>query len=258
MAFFKKIIKNKKPEVQQPKRPRGTATTDAIHQLHETIDLLEKKHAYLEKRMDREMEQAREYTKAKNKKGALQALKRKKAIEAQMQAVQNNIDRVNEQVNMLEGQGITVAVLESMAYASKVSKDTMTQLNVGEVDKVLDSITDQNEQLQQIQEAMAQPIGAAADLDEDELLSELEALSLEQLEEDLGEASTSAAPARTAVPPRIPAQAAPAAVAARTRPAAAPPQATRAPAAPAARGRAAPQRSVEEHELEALEAELAA
>ena len=39
---------------------------------------------------------------------------------------------------------------------------------------MLDDINEQNDQMQQIQDAMAQPIGPAADMDEDELLGELE------------------------------------------------------------------------------------
>ena len=50
----------------------------------------------------------------------------------------------------------------------------MNEMKIENVDKVLDEINDQNDQMQQIQDAMAQPIGAAADLDEDDLLSELQ------------------------------------------------------------------------------------
>ena len=39
---------------------------------------------------------------------------------------------------------------------------------------MLDEINEQSDQMQQIQDAMAQPIGPAADMDEDELLGELE------------------------------------------------------------------------------------
>jgi len=39
---------------------------------------------------------------------------------------------------------------------------------------VLDEINEQTDQMQQIQDAMAQPIGPAADVDEDELMGELE------------------------------------------------------------------------------------
>ncbi len=39
---------------------------------------------------------------------------------------------------------------------------------------MLDEINEQTDQMQQIQDAMAQPIGPAADMDEDELMGELE------------------------------------------------------------------------------------
>ena len=39
---------------------------------------------------------------------------------------------------------------------------------------MLDDINEQNDQMAQIQDAMAQPIGGAADMDDDELMLELE------------------------------------------------------------------------------------
>jgi len=41
----------------------------------------------------------------------------------------------------------------------------------------LDEINDQTDQMEQIQQAMGQPIGSAADIDEDDLLNELEVRS---------------------------------------------------------------------------------
>lgn len=43
---------------------------------------------------------------------------------------------------------------------------------------MLDEINEQTDQMQQIQDAMAQPIGPAADVDEDELMGELEVIGL--------------------------------------------------------------------------------
>ena len=50
----------------------------------------------------------------------------------------------------------------------------LQEMQIGDVDRVLDEINDQTDQMRQIQDAMGQPIGAAAELDEDELLGELE------------------------------------------------------------------------------------
>lgn len=102
------------------------------------------------------------------------ALKKKKMYETQLEQVENNILRVNEQQMMLENQRTTVETVAALKNAADASKQTMTEMKINDVDAVLDSINEQNDQMQQIQDAMAQPIGAAADLDEDELLQELE------------------------------------------------------------------------------------
>lgn len=47
-------------------------------------------------------------------------------------------------------------------------------MKIDDVDRVLDEINDQADQMRQIQDAMGQPIGMAADYDEDDLLGELE------------------------------------------------------------------------------------
>ena len=51
--------------------------------------------------------------------GALMSLKKKKMFEMQLEQVENNIFRLNEQQNMLEGQRTTVETLVSMQNASR-------------------------------------------------------------------------------------------------------------------------------------------
>jgi Snf7 len=102
------------------------------------------------------------------------ALKKKKMYESQLEQVDNNIARVNEQQLMLENQRSTAVTVLALSDAAKASKATMQEMKIENVDKVLDEINDTNDQMAQISDAMAQPIGAAADLDEDELMGELE------------------------------------------------------------------------------------
>lgn len=47
-------------------------------------------------------------------------------------------------------------------------------MKIESVDQVLDDINEANDQMKQIQDALAMPTGLGADLDEDELLEELE------------------------------------------------------------------------------------
>ena len=121
----------------------------------------------------------------------------------------------------------------------------MSEMKINDVDTVLDEISEQTDQMQQIQDAMAQPIGAAADLDEDELLGELEELESQQLDAQL------LAPAAPSGKVAAAAAAAPAAATRAQAEPAMPSVPTTRPAA-AAKGKTA-----EELELEALEAEMA-
>jgi len=93
----------------------------------------------------------------------------------------------------------------------------------------MDEINEQTENMKQIQEALSTPIGTAADFDEDELEAELEELEGAELEEELLQPATTAPAAPVHVPGgRLPARAAP-----------------------------QKQRTAEEDELAALQAEMA-
>eukprot|EP01018_Ginkgo_biloba_P004685 Gb_19169 [translate_table: standard] len=105
--------------------------------------------------------------------------------------------------------------------------------NIDDIDKTMDEVNEHTENMKQIQEALAAPIGAAADIDEDELEAELEELEGAELEEQLLQ------PATTAPASQLPA------VPALQRPAQVSPQ------------KAAPQNTTEDDELAALQAEMA-
>lgn len=75
---------------------------------------------------------------------------------------------------MLENQRATVMTMGALQEAAQASKATMQEMKIENVDKVLDDINDQADQMRQITDAMSQPLGAAADIDESDLMEELE------------------------------------------------------------------------------------
>lgn len=200
----------------------------------QTEELLVKRRDVLDKKIAIELERAKEFTRTKNKRGALMALKKKKMYEQQREQLENQILRVSEQQMMLENQRTVVETVDAMRTAATASKRVMTEMKIDDVDKVLDSINEQTEDMRQIQDALGNPIGAAIDLDEDELLGELEELEASELDEQLLQPAAVSA-GTTRVPQTLPAA----------------PQ-------PAARTPAAPAKTPEELELEELQAELAA
>ena len=75
--------------------------------------------------------------------------------------------------------------MSALHGAAQVQKANIKALNIDRVDAVLDDISEANEQMQQIQQALGAPTGFAAGLDDDELNAELDEMDAEQLDEEL-------------------------------------------------------------------------
>ncbi|KAG2447772.1 hypothetical protein HYH02_007229 [Chlamydomonas schloesseri] len=206
-------------------------TISAIQNLTEHEESLEKRKALLEKRMDAELEKAKEFTRQKKKPQALQCLKKKKLLENEIANLDNMIMRVNEQRMMLEGQRTTTEVVSSMHTAALAAKDNMKAMKIENVDKVLDEINETTDQMRQLNEVFANPLGLGNDLDEDELLGELEEMEASELDKELLE------------PAPVPATKVPGA-------------AEKMPSVPT-KQKQQPAKTQEELELEALQAEMA-
>ena len=162
------------------------------------------------------------------------ALKKKKLYEQQLERLDALVARVMEQRSMLEEQQTTLGVVSAMAQAAKAQKRTMQEMKIENIDATLEEIQDLGDQMRQINEAVAQPVGMFNDIDEGELEGELAQLEAEELDSEL------------LAPAPVPAGKA----------AAAPARGEALPAAPT--GAAKPkQKTREELELEALEAEMA-
>ncbi|PIN21728.1 Protein involved in glucose derepression and pre-vacuolar endosome protein sorting [Handroanthus impetiginosus] len=209
------------------KPKQETSAIATLDKLNETLEMLEKKESVLQRKAAAEVEKAKEYTKAKNKKLAIQCLKKKKLYEEQIGQLANFQLRIHDQMIMLEGAKATTETVDALRSGAAAMKAIHKATNIDDVDKTMEEISEQTENMKQIQEALATPIGAAADFDEDELEAELEELEGAELEEQLLQPATTAPAAPVNVP------------------------AGRAPARPA------PKRTEEEDELAALQAEMA-
>merc|ERR1719343_1447453 len=75
----------------------------------------------------------------------------------------------------------------AMRTGAQAMKKLQKETNIEDVDKTLDDIMDQTENMRQINEALGQPIGIAAEIDEDDLDAELQELEAEELDRQLME-----------------------------------------------------------------------
>ncbi|KAH9801157.1 vacuolar protein sorting-associated protein 32 [Citrus sinensis] len=188
--------------------------------------MLEKKEKVLLKKASVEVEKAKDYSKAKNKRvfnlmpqqdgsvclvlvvdftyftraAAIQCLKRKRLYEQQIEQLGNFQLRIHDQMIMLEGAKATTETVDALRTGASTMKAMQKATNIDDVDKTMDEINEQTENMKQIQEALSTPIGAAADFDEDELEAELEELEGAELEEQLLQPATTAPAAPVQVP----------------------------------------------------------
>lgn len=184
-AFFRRIFGGAEGTGDVPQTKSTEKVIDTLESLTQQEEQLEKRRTFLEKRINDELEKARALTKQQKKDAALIVLKKKKLLESQLQQNDNLIFRIGEQKLTLENQRSTAEAIKSMQMATKASKETMAAMNIDNVEQVLDEINETNDEMRMVQEALGQPTGAMADIDEDELEGEFAALEQEELENDL-------------------------------------------------------------------------
>jgi len=112
--MFKKLFGGSKDQpaapIQPPTARAANQTINSIQQLVDQEEQLERKKGLIEKKMDAELQKAKELNKAGKKQQALLCLKRKKLMENEMTNLDNMIMRVMEQRQALENQNTTVSV----------------------------------------------------------------------------------------------------------------------------------------------------
>uniref|UniRef100_A0A3P9M2J6 Charged multivesicular body protein 4C n=1 Tax=Oryzias latipes TaxID=8090 RepID=A0A3P9M2J6_ORYLA len=160
----------------------GPSAQEAIHRLRETEEMLTKKQEYLEKKIEQEIATAKKHG-TKNKRAALQALKRKKRLEQQLAQIDGTLSTIEFQREALENSHTNTEVLKNMGFAAKAMKQVHQNMDLDKIDDLMQDITEQQEVAQEISEAISRPFGDT--FDEDELLAELEELEQQELEDSM-------------------------------------------------------------------------
>nr|XP_046240944.1 charged multivesicular body protein 4b [Scatophagus argus] len=163
---------------------KAPSAQDAIQRLRETEEMLTKKQEFLEKKIDHELMTAKKNG-TKNKRAALQALKRKKRYEKQLGQIDGTLSTIEFQREALENANTNTEVLKNMGFAAKAMKSAHANMDIDKVDDLMADITEQQELAQEISDVISRPVGFGEDYDEDELMAELEELEQEELDRNL-------------------------------------------------------------------------
>lgn len=177
MSVFKSMFS--KSSKEKPPTPQ-----EAIQKIRDVEDLLNKKSQYIEKKIQDELDVARKNG-VKNKRVALQALKRKKRYEEQLTKIDGTLTTLEYQREVLESASTNAQVIRVMSDATKAFKSANSNMDVDKVHDIMDDIAEQQQIAEEISGAISNPIGFDQNVDEDELLRELEELQDQDLEDEL-------------------------------------------------------------------------
>lgn len=116
---------------------------------------------------------------------ALQALKRKKRYEQQLEQLQGTLTTIETQREALENANTNSAVLDTMKDAAGALKKSHKDMNIDNVHEMMDDIAEQHDIANEISNAISTGIISSSGVDEDELARELEELEQEGLDQEL-------------------------------------------------------------------------
>ncbi|KAM4706029.1 charged multivesicular body protein 4c [Rhinophrynus dorsalis] len=178
MSKITKLFKS--PGGSSSKNRKGPSAQEALFKLRETEEMLTKKQEYLEKKIEFEIATAKRHG-TKNKRAALQALKRKKRLEKQLTQIDGTLSTIEFQREALENSHTNTEVLKNMGYAASAMKKVHQNMDLDKIDSLMQDIHEQQDVAQEISDAISRPAGFGEEFDEDELLAELEELEQEDL-----------------------------------------------------------------------------
>ncbi|XP_004535774.1 charged multivesicular body protein 4b [Ceratitis capitata] len=173
MSFFGKMFGGKKDV--------APTTGEAIQKLRETENMLIKKQEFLESKIEEELNIARKNA-SKNKRVALQALKKKKRLEKQLQQIDGTLSTIEMQREALESANTNTAVLTTMKNAADALKAAHKNMDVDNVHDMMDDIAEQQDVAREISDAISNPVAFGADLDDEDLERELDELEQEEFD----------------------------------------------------------------------------
>ena len=138
--------------------------------------------------INQQMSIARAKTKAKDKRGALMALKKKKLLDKEIGTIQATQFTMEQQCMMLEQAVTQVETVSTMKQGQQAMAAQQAKMGgIDAVEDVLDDIAEQQQDQEEITDALAQGIGGGLMglMDDEDLLGELDELEAEDLDAQL-------------------------------------------------------------------------
>ncbi|KZV97914.1 hypothetical protein EXIGLDRAFT_669778 [Exidia glandulosa HHB12029] len=173
------------------RRDPRAAARDAIVSLRTQLTIVEKKADFLTARMDEQLAIAKANA-VTDKSAGMAALRRRKMFEKDLTALDGMRVTLESQIQAIESANLNAETMHAMRKAAEAMKIIHGTLNIGNVERTMDSLNEQTQLAEDISAAITE-LGKSStvDIDEDDLARELEALETEQLDMVLPPSTTS-------------------------------------------------------------------
>jgi charged multivesicular body protein 4 len=153
--------------------------------------------SHIDKKITAQLVEAKKKSAAKDKKGALFCLKRKKMFEAEINKIQGARMTLEQQILTLESATVNLEVVKGMQSGVSAMQRMSKAMDVDKVDDLMGEIKEGMDNAEDISNIISQPVGEP--LDDEELLAELNEMEEQDLEATLLDAP--AIPAAAAAAP---------------------------------------------------------
>jgi len=139
MSIFQRLFGNSKQH-----DINNISSDEAIKRLSSVEEILNKKQEHLENEIEGEKANALRYSKQGNKRGALNALKRKKKHENTLRQIDGTLTTLELQRESLQNASSNMEVLRVMRQAAGALKKSNQNLDVDDVHDLMDDLSEQN------------------------------------------------------------------------------------------------------------------
>merc|ERR1711907_145997 len=172
-----------------PKAPAPPSSDQQIKNNRQEMDLLEKRQHVMQVKADQERANAQRLAqlmkKDKRKKNeAMQAMKKYKLLQKNCDTIQAQRFNLEQLTMALETAIQSREVVDATAATGKALAREAKQMDAVDVEDMMDDVNESVQNIEEVGEALSQPMGFGADMDEDDLMNELDELADEGLEEE--------------------------------------------------------------------------
>eukprot|EP00940_MAST-03C_sp_MAST-3C-sp2_P001814 g1814.t1 len=178
---------NQPTKADDEKKPvqAKSKTVDTIGNVRKTLKTLEKREEVLNKNVQQCLVKAKKCMKAKNKKGAIIQMKKKKMYEKKLASITSYQLNLINMIDMLENASTAGNVAHVMKDTAAQIKKMQKENNIEEMEDIRADLEDAQADQDEINDLLGEPMGAAGEFDEDDLEEEYKNLLGETEDEDL-------------------------------------------------------------------------